>query len=373
MADLPGTGIYALRKYRIQEHTMKILVIGPSDTRSRGGMATVINGIRNSSYLNGRYDIDIFESFIDGSAVVRLGFSVLAFVKFLFIYRKYDLFHIHVASYGSTFRKRFYMQVLKRAGKKVIVHIHGAKYLEFYKSISESNRRKMLDFLKQADMVIALSDEWKKQFEEKFGLVNCVSLPNGIDTEAFECAVIDPEEHSHEFAFLGRLGERKGAYDLVKAVKLAAETDPEIKVYMAGDGEIEEFKRLRTEQKLENNIEILGWIGYEAKLELLKKTAVLVLPSYNEGLPMAILEGMAAGKAVISTTVGAIPEVVKPENGIIITPGDVEALKEALLALSGHTDKLKAMSENNVKKINDSFSTRIMHERLAEYYDRVMQ
>lgn len=56
---------------------------------------------------------------------------------------------------------------------------------------------------------------------------------------------------------------------------------------------------------------------------MLKKSATLVLPSYHEGLPMSVLEGMASGKAIISTTVGAIPEVIKEQNGILVQPGDV--------------------------------------------------
>ena len=62
----------------------------------------------------------------------------------------------------------------------------------------------------------------------------------------------------------------------------------------------------------------------------------VVLPSYHEGLPMAILEGMAAGKAIISTTVGAIPEVVTGENGALVEPGDVIALAQALLQYGGN-------------------------------------
>lgn len=85
------------------------------------------------------------------------------------------------------------------------------------------------------------------------------------------------------------------------------------------------YYRLRVGRKLNtNNPTTLN--------ELLRKSSVLVLPSYNEGLPMAILEGMACGKAIISTTVGAIPEVVKKENGILVQPGDVTALANVTLA-----------------------------------------
>ena len=109
------------------------------------------------------------------------------------------------------------------------------------------------------------------------------------------------------------------------------------------------------------------------KLRRLRDAATVVLPSYHEGLPMAILEGMAAGKAIISTTVGAIPEVVEEENGILVKPGDVPALAEALLRCSGDAEGLRRMSEKNREKAEQAFSLRRMHQRLAEYYRQVME
>ncbi len=113
---------------------------------------------------------------------------------------------------------------------------------------------------------------------------------------------------------------------------------------MAGDGDIDRCKQIVEEKNLKSNIFIVGWADFDKKLELLKKSSVLVLPSYNEGLPMAILEGMACGKAIISTTVGAIQEVVKKKkNGILIEPGDVEKLSEALIRY--------CMTQETVEKI----------------------
>ena len=88
---------------------------------------------------------------------------------------------------------------------------------------------------------------------------------------------------------------------------------------------------------------------------------------------MAILEGMAAGKAIISTSVGAIPEVVTTENGILIEPGNVSALAEALLRCSRDVEMLREMSRANMEMIERRFSVRRMHERLADYYREVMK
>ena len=350
---------------------MRILVVGPSPLKSKGGMATVIKGISDDKKLNSKFEIDIFDSYIDGSKVKRAIYTTVAYQKFKTIYKAYDVFHIHVASYGSTFRKAKYVTFLKKHGKKVILHIHGAAYMDFYGKLSNEKKKYVVDILKSCDQVIALSDEWKERFEKAFGLKNCISLPNGVNTEEFVSAITKPGDYKNSFLLLGRLGKRKGAYDLIDAIELVAKKYPEVKLYMAGDGEIEQVKELILRKNLEKNIEVVGWVDFNGKVELMKKIDTITLPSYNEGLPMTILEGMAAGKAIISSAVGAIPEVVKGGNGIIINPGDINALANAMIQCIEKTDMLSEMSLNNVKKIDEQFSMRKMHEGLADCYEWV--
>lgn len=350
---------------------MKILIIGPSPTRSKGGMATVIEEIAKDKKLNEKFDIDIYESYIDGNKLKVLFFSVISFVRFYFTKRNYDVYHIHAASYGSTFRKGWYVRAAKKWGKKVILHIHGAEYMIFY---DKSNKKKKIrSILNAADRVIALSNEWKHRFDETFGLTNCVVLENGIDMERLQPAITSYQEHPHTFVSLGRLGERKGTYDLITAIEQAKTEVPDIKCYLAGDGEIEKCKDLIKQKKLDNNIIVVGWADFDKKLELLRKSSVLVLPSYNEGLPMAILEGMACGKAIISTTVGAIPEVVKKENGILVQPGDISGLRDALCKYCMDLEEVERIGSANIDLIKSNYSMNVMHQKLAMHYNDVMR
>jgi len=84
---------------------MKVLEIGPSETRAQGGMSEVIRSIRESKILGREFEMDSFPSYIDGSLPVRLLYSVYGCLRFLTCWRKYDLFHIHTAERGSAFRK----------------------------------------------------------------------------------------------------------------------------------------------------------------------------------------------------------------------------------------------------------------------------
>lgn len=347
---------------------MKILEIGPSETLARGGMAEVIRGIRESPYLGQEFEIDSFPSYIDGSLPVRLLYSLWGYLRFLTCYRKYDLFHIHTAERGSTFRKNFYLRAVKRAGKRAVVHVHGAEYLRFYDGLAPRKKRIVDGFFRRADLVLALSDGWRRELERRFPMRACRTLYNGVDPAKLQPAVSNPAEHRCSFLMLGRLGRRKGSYDLIAAAELALRRNPALKLCLAGDGEVEQVRALVREKGLEGNIEVPGWIDGAEKLRRLRDAATVVLPSYHEGLPMAILEAMAAGKAIISTTVGAIPEVVGAENGILVEPGDIPALAEALLRCSSDGEALARMSASNRKRAQEVFSIRRTHEALAECY-----
>ncbi len=350
---------------------MKVLVIGPSVTRALGGMAVVIRGIRESELLNREFEIDIFPSYVDGNLALRLGYSVLGYFRFLLCYRKYDLFHINTAEKGSTFRKNFYLKKIKKAGKKAIIHIHGAKYLAFYDCLGDRGKRIVDGFFHRADLVLALSENWRWELESRFHTGTCRTLNNGVDPAEFASADTDVWERRNHFLMMGRLGERKGVYDLIEAMEIALAENPELTLCLAGDGEVERVRALVAQKNLEGHILVHGWAGRQEKLELLKNAGTLVLPSYYEGLPMAVLEGMAAGRAIISTTAGAIPEVVGKENGILLRPGDVPALARALLRCSSDREMLRSMSEKNRERAEQVFSIRRMHEQLAGYYRQV--
>lgn len=351
---------------------MRVLEIGPSPSRSKGGMAAVIKGIQEDKSINAEFDIDIHESYIDGHIIIRLLFSIYAYIKFLCIYKKFDVFHIHVASYGSTFRKGYYVRLLKKKKKKVILHIHGGEYLVFLEGLSERKKKIVYDIWNKSDIIIVLSDEWKKKFDKLFLNENIVVIENGINIEEFDQAICDIEKYRKNFLMLGRLGKSKGAYDIIEAVKQVKSCLADLKIYMAGDGEIEQVRKEVKNAQLEDQIEVLGWVDFEKKIDVMKRISTILLPSYNEGLPMTILEGMAAGKVIISTKVGGIPEIVTSfENGILIEPGDINALASAMVKVAEDCWFDKKCSENNIRKMKQKYNRKIMHKKIAEVFRSV--
>jgi len=107
---------------------------------------------------------------------------------------------------------------------------------------------------------------------------------------------------------------------------------------VAGDGDVATFRSRVAELGLEERISLPGWLDPEAVEALLCRSHVLVLPSHAEGLPMSVIEAFSAGIPAVSSTVGGLEEVVRhEENGLVVTPGDVTGLVDALCRL--HDDE----------------------------------
>ena len=118
-------------------------MIGPSVVKAKGGMSTVIQEIYDDKIFENSCEIDLYESYVDGNKVKVALFSLWSVFKFLILSKakQYDIYHLHVASYGSTFRKMLYARMIKKQNKKLILHIHGGQYIDFYKSLSEQNKK----------------------------------------------------------------------------------------------------------------------------------------------------------------------------------------------------------------------------------------
>ena len=350
---------------------MKILMIGPSVVKAKGGMSTVIQEIYDDKIFENSCEIDLYESYVDGNKVKVALFSLWSVFKFLILSKakQYDIYHLHVASYGSTFRKILYARMIKKQNKKLILHIHGGQYIDFYKSLSEQNKKRVLEFLHSADIVITLSEQWKSDFESIFKLKNCIVLENGIDLNKYSTAKRFPATLNRNFLFLGRVNNDKGVFDLIKAASIASKECPDLCVYIGGQGDIAGAQKLINEYDVQNNVKLIGWLDENKKLKTLSEVDTLILPSYYEALPMSILEAMSCGKSIISTKVGAIPEVVKTSNGILIDAGNIDELSKAMVKCCMDEQWMQNAYNANIDKMFALYNMEKKHNQLRKCYE----
>jgi len=348
-----------------------VLIVGPSIERTKGGMATVIQDMLEHS-RHSPYRFRHLVSHAEGSSLEKIGLTLKAVMAVLFG-SGYDILHLHVASGASFFRKSLVAWAGKLRGKPLVMHVHGADFDEFYQRSGSLVQAYIRSTFATCNKVLLLSAYWKGFFDEHIHAGNTEILQNGVYAERFRAHHTLPA-NLNRFLFLGRLGQRKGVYDLLEAIRRLVHEQGHsgLVFYLAGDGELQQVEEIITKQQLQQQVQLLGWLNEQQKLEWFSRVDTMVLPSYNEGLPMAILEAMAAGKIIISSTVGGIPELVKhQENGFLITPGDVEALSNYIRYVVEHPAEMQQMAVRNMQKIDSQYNLAKINARLAEIYAEI--
>jgi len=195
---------------------------------------------------------------------------------------------------------------------------------------------------------------------------------HGIDLSRFENQTPVPIPESDgdlRLLFIGRLQEGKGLFDLVDAFAKLESHD--VDLLIAGDGPLEEkINKEITKRGLEQSIHLLGY--REDVPELLAASDVLILPSYREGTPRVISEALASRTPVVSTRIAGIPEQVSHgECGLLIDPGDVDALVDALDRLFD-SEELREKMFRACRSQVERFSVEREQREITQLYERLL-
>ena len=338
---------------------------------TKGGMVSVTKNYLN--YPNwGEYKIKFIPTHFDTNKYIVMVYFGIRFIQILFtiIFGHYDIAHLHTAERGSFWRKTFLLRVYHKFGIKVVLHHHAAEFEEFYANCSEKQKAKVRKALVDADMNIVLSERLVPMIKDKEPKAKVEVLYNAVST-------YDHNPYSlqaRNVLFMGRLGVRKGTFDLIEAIKrLDSEIPQDVKFYLCGDVGEEAVRQKVAELGIEHRIAHIGWIDGEQKKEFISKSMINCLPSYNEGLPMTILETMAAGIPNISTNIASIPEIIKNgENGFLIEPGDVTSLVKRLKELICNESLRRSFSQKSYDLIVQKFSMNRNIANLKKFYTNLV-
>lgn len=316
----------------VEQKTMHVLVATPGT--DQGGIDRVMASLR------GQLERDAVASFQVDFAATRgplhialspayLG-GFLARMAVLKATGKLDVVHINLASIGSTYRKLIIAAWCRALGVPYVIHLHGADYREYWEEqISPWLARRIHSMFAHAARTIVLGRVWADFVARRAPEARdrIVILPNASERPALPHRGGGDKAH---ILFLGRIGERKGVPQLGEALK-RMENLPGWRATIAGDGEVEATRAKIAEYGLSDRVDLPGWVGPEGVAELIASADILVLPSFSENLPVSVIEGMAAGLAVVATPVGAVEDIMEDERtGLLVQPGDVDALTNAL-------------------------------------------
>lgn len=279
-----------------------------------------------------------------------------------------DIIHLHTCVGGPFYRKGILLLTAGLFKVKTVLH-HHTDYATFFENARGVKGRFIKHVIRKADMNIVLGDCLKKQLEDFAGECYTVVIRNGV-------SIPENRQYNNDafgILFLGWFQEVKGFFDFLSAFKLIEnEIEKRYKLILCGGGSANEVSQIKS-MGLDNRIHYIGWANDEKKSELFKSVLVNVLPSYNEGLPMSIIETMAYGIPNIGTNVSTIPEIIlDKKTGYIVERGDTYTLSQKLKSIINDAVIREEFSEQSFNWINKEFRLNRQIEKTNNLYHRLI-
>lgn len=204
-------------------------------------------------------------------------------------------------------------------------------------------------------------------------------VPYGIDVEQFSNDTSSAQRNSFSILHVGRLVEKKGVPDLIRAFARATKEVGQMTLNIVGAGREEnECRALVKEYGLQSKVTFHGWKSPHEVKELMRQCDLFVLNSRvdskgdSEGLPNGLLEAMAMGRAVLSTRHAGIPLAIENEvSGVLVDERDTDSLSQQMLRLYHNQELRQAMGQAARTKVENQFTMKRMHENLRDIYREV--
>ena len=364
-----GSAIYLnkLSKKLAQENDLQVFIIDTSDKR---------HDLKNLGRLN----------LINVVTAVK---SILKLICFL-LSKKPDIVYIPISQNKLAYlRDGIFIAISKIMDKKVLIHLHGSYFLDFYKGLGKFYKKFIDLTIKSVDGAIVLGQKLRYIFEHWLPAEKVFVLPNFIEWN-LRSYNFDRNKNNKvtNITYLGNLLESKGIFDLLEAIKIVkASVDSKFIVNIAGQFSNDSTTGLSLEEhmvrfksyliELADVVNYIGEIREEKdKYELLKNTDIFVFPSWYrvEGQPLVILEAMSCGCPIISTRgVGVIDEtVIDGVNGLLVEKRNVEKLAEAILKLIKDRDLRKAMGRESKKRFEQEYTPEKHVEKFKQILIKIM-
>lgn len=348
-----------------KERSNNILTIGCQWKKPKGGIAVVLNSY---SRIFPKFNIIVNSNGKNAIAnLLQLLYSLVMTTAKLAFCRDIRIVHIHTASNNSFKRSALFISLAKYFKRKVVIHIHGGGFKEYYEKNTSFVHKNLL----KCDTIIALTEYWK-EFFEGLGFENVIVVPNIVDSPTIQERKCD--DGKTHILYLGLITKAKGIFDLIDTIyEHKEDLKGNIVLHIGGNGETTTLQSIINERDLSQFVKFEGWVSGNKKVELLNNADVFILPSYTEGLPISILEAMSYKLPVISTPVGGIPEVIKDgENGLLFTPGDKNALYQAIDKLTTDKGLREEMGEKSYKKVQPHLPE-IVAKELEDIYKHLLK
>lgn len=344
------------------------VMLGPG-LGCRGGISSVCASYRDGGLFE-RLGVRYLSTFEQGSAARKLAAAASALLRFggLLLARRVGVVHVHVATNASFWRKAVFCELARLARVPVLLHLHSGDTPAFLHRCGAVGRRWVMRTLRGAQRVIVLSAEWQAWLRTLDPTLPTEVLPNPVPpAPAGDAAPVRSAEPS--VLFLGRLQAAKGVPELITAFAEVRQRLPGARLVLCGEGDRAAVQGQLAALKLLGAVDCPGWVEGEHKRALLASSWVFALPSHHEGVPVGMLEAMAAGLPAVGTPVGGVPGLLRAsEGGLLVPVGDAAALAQALLTLMTDRPLAERLGAQGQRHVQAHHGLDVVERRLAALY-----
>jgi len=297
-----------------------------------------------------------------GSKIDKLILPILGLFKAVRLNEKnkYCLIYGLLASYGSL--GAYFFKIL-HPRIPLLINLQEGKDLKGRFGAKNIIRRLVI---KRANAITVISN-YLKEFAEKNSINAKIELiPNGVDLNQFKPSnqesdlrsTLGLKQEDMVVVTHGRLVEKNGPIDLIKAFNILKEKNSNLKLLLVGDGlQRQKIEDLILEYGLKNNVIMAGEIPSENVHRYLEISDISIRPSLTEGLGNSFLEAMAMGLPVIGTLVGGIPDFLKDnETGIACKPGDAQDIADKIELLAQDKELRQRIAENGKNLVLEKYN-----------------
>ncbi len=283
----------------------------------------------------------------------------------------YDVLHLCTSASISLAKDILILKMARRKGVKTAVHFHFGRIPE----LEQQNNWewKMIQRVaRMADAVITM-DLKSYRALEKHGFKNIHYLPNPLSLgimEQISSLKASAVREDRKLCFAGHVVRTKGVFELVEACKGIEG----IKLYVIG--KVTPEVRGKMEEIADGDWLVFeGEVDHQVVIQEMLSSGIFILPSYTEGFPNVILESMACGCAIVTTPVGAIPEMLDNASsspcGLCCEPKDVEGLRSNIQFFLDHPEEARQYADRAVKRVNELYAIPTVWEQLVSIWKGV--
>jgi glycosyltransferase involved in cell wall biosynthesis len=279
--------------------------------------------------------------------------------------------HLNLAERGSVYRKAILLAATKLVGGRVLLHLHAAQIVQNHETTGKTGRALLGWMFRSADQCVVLGEFWRRWVIDTYAISpNKIRvIYNGVPPTTSKVVPAAVKDGRFHLLFVGNLHERKGVKDLLRAFARPNLKARDIVLTMAGGGPVDMYRAMAADLGIGDRVTFTGWVSQDDARTLMVNSDALILPAYDEGLPLVILEALASHTPVICTPVGAIPEVLEHRRtALFVTPGDDAGIEAAIQTMIDNPDLGRELSAEGAALYDRLFTMEAFARSIGSLY-----